>query len=55
MAVTVLLLAVLGAAGCDEMPQRLASAEQPGYQTDAWRDQHRERTLRQNESGRIYY
>jgi hypothetical protein len=55
LAMTVLLLAVLAAGGCNEKPQRLASAEKPGYQTDAWEDQHRGRTLRQSESGRIYH
>lgn len=43
-----------GLAACTPEPQRLDAAEGPGYATDAWRDQLRERTLRQNESGRIY-
>ena len=53
---SVLALLALGlAAGCTEEPQRLASAERPGYQTDAWPDQLRSRTLRQGEAGRIYH
>ena len=48
------LLALL-LVGCTEDPQRLAAAREPGYRTDAWPDQHRARTLRQGEAGRIYH
>ena len=43
-----------GLAACNEEPQVLDTAQAPGYASDAWPDQLRERTLRQNESGRIY-
>ena len=43
-----------GLAACTQEPQRLDAARAPGYAIDAWPDQLRERTLRQNESGRIY-
>ena len=46
--------ALSGLAACSEEPQVLDTAERPGYASDAWPDQLRERTLRQNESGRIY-
>ena len=44
-----------GVGGCAEQPQSLASAGQPGFKTDSWDEQHRERTLRQGESRRIYH
>lgn len=47
-------LATLALGACTEEPQRLDAAEPPGYRTDAWEDQQRERTLRQSESTRIY-
>lgn len=47
-----LALALLGA--CGEQPQRLAAAEQPGYETDRWTAQQRARTLHQGEARRIY-
>ena len=50
----VVCAAFLGLAACTEEPQRLDAAKAPGYASDAWPDQLRERTLRQNESGRIY-
>jgi len=34
--------------------RRLLDADRPGYRSDDWRDQQRERTLRQSESTRIY-
>ncbi|MGQ0547166.1 MAG: hypothetical protein ACT4P3_17840 [Betaproteobacteria bacterium] len=43
------------AAACTEAPQQITAAPQPGYETDAWPDQLRGRTLRQGESGRIYH
>lgn len=52
-----ILVAALVAAtlpACGEHSQRLAAAEKPGYVTDGWRDQLRQRTQRQHESGRIY-
>jgi hypothetical protein len=49
-----LALGLLVLASCNEPPQRLASADEPGYRTDSWADQQRERTLRQSESTRIY-
>ncbi|HEX6267850.1 MAG TPA: hypothetical protein VFZ81_13265 [Burkholderiales bacterium] len=39
---------------CTEEPQQLDAADRPGYRTDDWQDQQRERTLRQSESTRIY-
>ena len=47
-------IAYSGLAACTEEPQRLDAPQGPGYASDAWPDQLRERTLRQNESGRIY-
>lgn len=41
--------------GCTEEPQQLAAAGKPGFKTDSWADQLRERTLRQGESRRIYH
>lgn len=52
-----ILLAVLLAAAlpaCSEDPQRLAAAGKPGYVTDDWPEQLRQRTQRQHEVGRIY-
>ncbi|HEX2198285.1 MAG TPA: hypothetical protein VHG88_06670 [Burkholderiales bacterium] len=49
-----LLALGLALMACSEEPQRLDGAERPGYASDAWPEQLRERTLRQNESGRIY-
>ncbi len=49
-----LILAVLALAACAPVAQRMKSAEAPGYASDAWPDQLRARTQRQNESGRIY-
>lgn len=54
MKILAVLAALLALAGCDQAPQVLEAAENPGYQTDAWPDQQRARTLRQGESGRIY-
>jgi starvation-inducible outer membrane lipoprotein len=51
----VLLLLAFGMSACDEPPQRLESAVEPGYRTDDWADQSRSRTLRQSESTRIYH
>lgn len=51
----VLLLLASGVSACDEPPQRLESAVEPGYRTDDWADQSRGRTLRQSESTRIYH
>lgn len=48
------ILAVLALGACTEEPQRLDAADRPGYRSDDWRDQQRERTLRQSESTRIY-
>lgn len=44
-----------GVGACDEPPQRLESAMEPGYRTDDWADQSRGRTLRQSEATRIYH
>jgi hypothetical protein len=52
--VAAVALATLGVAACSEEPQRLASARKPGFETDAWQDQLRERTLNQSELNRIY-
>ncbi|HEX6321210.1 MAG TPA: hypothetical protein VFZ84_20275 [Burkholderiales bacterium] len=52
---TAIVVLALALAACTEHPQRLASAHEPGYRTDAWPDQHRARTLRQGEAGRIYH
>lgn len=50
-----LIVAVLAAlAACGKAPQVEESARAPGYQSDAWPDQLRERTLRQDESRRVY-
>jgi hypothetical protein len=54
IAVAVAVVAALLLGACAEEPQRLASAEKPGYRTDAWPDQSRQRTLRQDEARRIY-
>jgi hypothetical protein len=47
--------AALALAACGEEPQLLEAAGAPGFRTDAWDDQLRERTLAQNEAGRIQY
>lgn len=48
------IAAALALGACGQEPQQLESAAQPGYRTDAWPDQERERTLRQSESTRTY-
>ena len=53
-ALLILFSVLLGLAACTEEPQRLGAVQQPGYASDAWSDQLRGRTLRQNESSRIY-
>jgi hypothetical protein len=50
-----LLLVAAAASACNEPPQRLEAAAEPGYRTDDWNDQERQRTLRQDESARIYH
>jgi hypothetical protein len=54
MRILAITLTAFVLSACGEAPQRLASAAEPGYQTDSWPDQLRDRTLRQGESGRIY-
>ena len=54
-AIVIVLLLASGAGGCAEDSQELAAAEHPGFSTDAWDDQMRERTLRQGEARRIYH
>ena len=54
MRTAIAVAAALLLAACAEEPQQLVAAERPGYRTDAWPDQSRERTLRQDESRRIY-
>lgn len=49
------LLPLLLLAACEEAPQQLVSAQDPGYRTDAWPDEQRSRTLHQSEAGRIYH
>jgi hypothetical protein len=49
LALTLLLLA-----GCGEKPQTLSASQQPGFRTDAWHQQLRERTESQSEAERIY-
>jgi hypothetical protein len=50
-----LVVALLFIGGCTEEPQELVAAGNPGFQTDSWNDQLRERTLRQGEPRRIYH
>jgi hypothetical protein len=53
--IVALLPAAAGLGGCAEEPQRLAAAEAPGFRTDSWDEQLRERTLHQGEARRIYH
>jgi hypothetical protein len=55
MRAIVLVVALLLIGGCTEEPQHLAAAGKPGFQTDSWNDQLRNRTLRQGEARRIYH
>jgi hypothetical protein len=55
MRTATLILACLAlAVACGEDPQRLDAAKAPGYRTDGWNSQLRERTLHQGEAERIY-
>ena len=49
------IVAVLLLAACSEKPQELSAARNPGWQTDNWRHELRDRGQTQNESNRIAY
>jgi hypothetical protein len=55
MRMSLIALAALLIGGCSEERQHLAASGKPGFATDAWDDQLRERTLRQGEARRIYH
>lgn len=49
------LLLIAQLAACSEKPQQLAASREPGWQSDNWQHQMRDRGQTQNESNRIAY
>jgi hypothetical protein len=52
---TLCIVTLLLLAACSEKPQELSASMNPGWQTDNWRHELRDRGQTQNESNRIAY